>query len=50
MNLYFFDTEKVLELKFVDSTAAQTAAEAFAIQQLLPALGAREIKRTESVD
>ena len=50
MNLYFFDDENILELKYAEDGAQASDAEDFALKVLLPALGAREVKPCESVD
>jgi len=51
MNLYFFDAENILELKLTQVDRRRVAeAEAFALGTILPALGARDVKPTDSVD
>jgi len=50
LNLYFFDEETILELKFDGSESGKAAAESVALKELLPALGARDIKPTGSVN
>ncbi len=50
MNLYRFEDEWVLELKAVGADADRGGAEAFAKETLMPALGARDVKKTGPVN
>ena len=50
MNLYRFDDEWVLELKASGADADRAGGDAFAKKTLLPALGARDVKKTGSVN
>ena len=50
MNLYYFDDRNVLELKADSPDADRSGAETYALRTLLPALGAREVRRTSPVN
>jgi hypothetical protein len=50
MNLYRFEEEWVLELKASGADADREGAEAFAKETLMPALKARDVKRTGPVN
>lgn len=50
VNLYFFDDENVLELKYAEDGPPAGEVEAWALKVLLPALGAREVEPCEPVD
>lgn len=52
MNLYFFDDENILEFKFTADVDAKDVQRilAFGLNELLPALGARDVKQSHSVD
>jgi hypothetical protein len=50
VNLYFFDGENVLELKYAEDGPAAGEVEEWAVRVLLPALGARDVRSCESVD
>ena len=50
MNLYRFEDEWVLELKASGADADRAGAEAFAKETLMPALDARDVKKTGPVN
>ena len=50
VNLYFFDDENVLELKYSEGGPPVGEVEQWALEVLLPALGARKVTPCESVD
>lgn len=50
VNLYFFDNENVLELKYDEDGPPVSEVEEWALKVLLPALEAREVAPCESVD